>query len=260
MPEPVRDRHDLHAYIPPAAAADTVPRHLRWRDLQDRASAIRLTLYVGVPLFLLLEALVWRAWRSGQIDVVTAGALAFVGVPLVDGLVLWLWLRVLQGVASGLAATIYGSGGQPALVGFSREESLVIRGQVEAAAEGYARRIAEEPANIEARLRLAALQAGPLGRPDDARATYHEARRLAGPSLAYEIAISTALLELFRREGDRAATKAELARHARLLPDTPSGRSALERLRAMTREDAADEYTPDARQPGEAPSAGGDAP
>lgn len=238
MTDELRDRDDLHAYLPPPAAAEAPARRLRWRDAQDRIIAMRFGVYVGVPLFLLLEVLVGRAERAGRIGTATALLLSLVVVPCLSGAVIWLWVRVLQGLSAGLVDTISGARGQPPTTGFSREESLVIRGQVQAAAEAYALRIAEDPANIEARLRLAALQAGPLAQLDEARATYVAARAAIAPSLTYEAAISAALLELFRRQGDRAATKAELARHARLLPDTPSGRSALERLRAMTREDA----------------------
>lgn len=247
----LRDRDDLRAYLPPTTADGTPPRQRRRRDLQDSMVAIRLTFYVGVPLFLLLESLVLQAWRADRIGTPAALALGFVAVPGIVALALYIWLRILDGMSSGLVNTISGATGQPALVGFSREESLVIRGQLDEAAAAYAARIAAEPTNIEARLRLAALQAGPLARPDDARATYLAARAAAAPSLAYETAISAALLELFRRQGDRTATKAELARHARLLPDTPSGRSALTRLRAMAREDAETPLGDDAR-PGDA--------
>lgn len=177
MPDELRDRDDLHAYLPPTA--DAPERRVRWRDAQDRIIAMRFGFYVGVPLFLLLEVLVARAQTAGRIGQPVALLLSLVVVPGVAGAAVRLWVRVLQGVSAGLVDTLTGARGQPATTGFSREEALVMRGQVEAAADACLLRVAEEPTNIDARLRLAALQAGPLEQLDEARATYLAARAAA---------------------------------------------------------------------------------
>jgi hypothetical protein len=116
--------------------------------------------------------------------------------------------------------------------GYSAVETLVVRGQVTAAAEAYRER-AQHPADrVEATVRRAALLAGPLGQPETALVEL-EALRRSRLSAADDLRVGTALVDLYdRRLGEPGRAMAELRR----LIDRHSGDRSVRRLRHVLAE------------------------
>ena len=129
---------------------------------------------------------------------------------------------------------VHATGNLPPAPSYSLQESLVARGRLAEAVESYQAHIAEKPGDLDARLALAALLAGPLGDRAAAERLYLEVRALS-PAPRHERAIGNALIDLYHATGQRGRELAELARFADRFRGTREGdraRTALIRIKA----------------------------
>lgn len=176
--------------------------------------AVALALSGIAPRALLLVGLFWSIY--GFIVGLTSGILE----PAIEGV-----FHVLANV--GLVRV----GG-----GYSSIETLVVRGEIAAAAEAYRARAQNRADRVEATVRRAALLGGPLGQPETALVELEGLRRERLPP-ADDLRIGVALVDLHdRRLGDPGRAMAELRR----LIDRHPGDRSVRRLRHALAELKAD--------------------
>jgi thioredoxin-like negative regulator of GroEL len=161
----------------------------------------------------------------GMLGVVLAGA-------LVGALIGLLVLLVSSLAARGVVRMLTASAGIPQGASFAYQESLVVRGRFEEAADAYRAHLVDHPADHDARLALAALSAGHLGDPAAAERLYLEVRA-AQPSDRQEWVVAQALIELYHATGQRGHEMAELSRVAARYPGTAQGAAAKRVLMEM---------------------------
>ena len=137
--------------------------------------------------------------------------------------------------------------------GYSAIETLVVRGEIAAAAEAYRER-AQSPADrVEATVRRAALLAGPLAQPETALVELEGLRR-SSLSAADDLRVGVALVDLYdRRLGDPGRAMAELRR---LIDRYPGAVASARRLRRALAELKAEQLAPCDPPHSEALSAG----
>jgi hypothetical protein len=159
----------------------------------------------------------------------TIGLAGFVGV-LLGGVLLGLLVGLAMygaiGVAaSGLIRMVTGAGNLTPAPSFSYQESLVMRGKHQEAADAYAEHLASHPVDHDARLALAELLAGTLARPADAEREYLVVRS-GGATGKQELVASQALIDLYAATGQRGKHLAELARFSERYRGTVDGAAA----------------------------------
>jgi hypothetical protein len=222
----------------------------------DRPGTYLAGLRLPDPLHQLLQSALERA--HGPTDEplrlvrITAGVLLFFGTILavalalsgiaprallligafwaIYGFIVGLTTGVLEPVIEGLAHVMANFGLVRVGGGYSAIETLVVRGQLEAAAEAYLERARRPGDRVEATVRRAALLAGPMGQPETALVELEGLRR-AGLSPADDLRVGAALVDLFeRRLGDPGRAMVELRR---LIDSYPDHRSARRLRRAL---------------------------
>lgn len=134
--------------------------------------------------------------------------------------------RAIVGGAGGIVRQIYDPHGRgtPSRSGYSRPESLAVRGRFEEAIAAYGAAATEEPGDPEPWLRIARIEAADLGRPRRALEALRAARVLVAAESPTAMLIAREIAELYLgdlHEPTRAMP--ELARLARAFPDTPTG-------------------------------------
>jgi hypothetical protein len=115
---------------------------------------------------------------------------------------------------------------------YSEQESLIVRGQFAEAADSFTAILADDPGNIDARMRLAALLERECNDPAAAEQCYRVVRRLT-PTPEQDWAASNALIELHQRTGESGKLRIELQRIARQYRALPIGGEATRRLEAL---------------------------
>jgi hypothetical protein len=150
-------------------------------------------------------------------------AFALIG-PLwaVYGLVAGLATGVLEPALDALIGILGDVGLRRAGGGYSAIETLIARGELTAAAEGYRERARNPLERTEATLRHAALLAGPLAQPETAVVELDNLRH--GPlSSRDEFRIGLALVELYRDQvGEPGRAMGELRRLIDRYPGDPA--------------------------------------
>ncbi|MGE0439097.1 MAG: tetratricopeptide repeat protein [Gemmatimonadales bacterium] len=214
----------------------------RLRDTDSAERSFQLRVYAAtVPLSLLAAIGVIVLQRSRGLlppGAATWVLLAGLVVGIVSGtLVLWATGRISQ----GFVAVLLGAGNLPPAPSFSLQDSLVMRGRPDEAAEAYRRHLAANPGDHDARLALAAVLDRHLADPDGAAAVLGEIRRLAPDDDRLEWRVSQELIDLYRRVGNRGRLMAELARFADRRAGTRPGEAARAELRRMKAEASAGE-------------------
>jgi hypothetical protein len=141
--------------------------------------------------------------------------------------------------AIDFAAQAFSSVGLNRVVGYSAIETMVARGQYEAAAEAYRERAQERRGRVEATLRRAALLAGPLAVPAGAVAELRKLRQDMGKRLtaADDVRIGLALADLHEFSlKDPGWAMAELRRLIDLYPHSRRVRQMRSILAALKTE------------------------
>lgn len=127
---------------------------------------------------------------------------------------------------------------------YSLQESMAIRGDVAGAIASYEEIIAQDPMDVEARIRAAELYAARGGNPRRAAEYLIEARKVPGIPAARDLYISNRLVDLFRgplNEPGRALV--ELRRLVQLHPtsrDAQFARDAIAKMKVESVKDTRD--------------------
>lgn len=200
-------------------------------DVGDRVDRWRATLILGLAVFA-FETILFGA-----------GALPSSIQPIVTVLTFPLVYYAGHGVArlahhsaAGFFRTLFSAGGESHTHEYSEQDSLVISGRIDDAIASYHRYIANTPADLDARLRLAALLAKEGNDGVAAESMYLEVRVL-GPSRRQDAVLSNGLIDLYRARGAREQLKAELALFARRYAGSAEGNHARDYLRQLAQEE-----------------------
>ena len=208
-------------------------RPLRDIDSVERSMAIRIAVLAGMPVLFLL-VVVERVGFVGSHVSVWWLIIVDLAIATVIVVLLWGFVRQAGAVTNSL---LMPSGTQPVRE-YSEADTLIARGEFAEAVNFYRSFIVAFPEDLDARLRLGALLAGPCADPAAAERCFLETRAMV-PSPDQERVVGNALIDLYRSAGRRPELKAELARFARLNHPTRAGALARRHLQRLTREDAA---------------------
>jgi hypothetical protein len=197
-------------------------------DAAERSMLTRIAVLAGLPLLLILLMAEWAfahrlLWLLVVPDVVVVSAIV---------LLLWGTIRGAGGITGGLLMP----SGTPHGRQYSEQDALVARGDFSAAADSYRAFLVAFPDDLNARLGLGALLAGPLDDAAAAERCFLEIRN-QHPSAEQEQVVGNALIDLYRGSGRRHELKAELARFARLNRRNRVGAMARKHLRELVCED-----------------------
>lgn len=205
----------------------------RWiEDAGERLSLYHAAtwLFVAMTAFGIMVAY-WLMARD-RIGILGAAGVLLLAWMLATGLTALVW--TLSGAASRrLVQAMTGAGNLPPAPSFSFQESLVMRGKFDEAAQAYREHLERAPDDFHARLALAALWRDHLKDPALAEKLYLEARGRRPPP-GFDFAIGNALIDLYHRTGQRGRELAELARFAERFRGTPEGvraRQAIARIK-----------------------------
>jgi hypothetical protein len=128
------------------------------------------------------------------------------------------------------------SGGERHSREYSEQQALVAAGRITDAVDSFRAHLVAFPDDVEARLRLVALLAGPAAQQEAGERLLLETRGMALSS-RQETVIGNTLIDLYERTGQRHLLKAELARFARLNHGTDAAVHARRHLRQLVEED-----------------------
>lgn len=204
-------------------------------DAFERTQLIRIVVWFAPACLIMLSFLWYFLRRQGMIPawlfvvlLVLTPVLAACGV-----------LAIHHGTSSasiGLVKTLYSAGNIPPPRTYPRQDVLMVRGQYREAAEYFQDHLTIEPADHEARLRLADILEQHLNDPAGAERLYLEVRG-GTPDRGHEIRAANGLIDLYRRQGRRDRLLVELARFADRYRGTPGAEAAARLLRELKAED-----------------------
>ena len=157
------------------------------------------------------------------------------GGAVVGLLVSWAAWSFSGAAAAGFRAFIQPSGAStPYQASYSYEESLAARGDVAGAVEAYERRMAEQPFDVEVRVRAAELLAGEGNDPARAAAVFRELRAIPGVAPERVLYATQRLIDLHRGPlADDGRALVELRRLVETFPRSTAARHAREAIRKM---------------------------
>lgn len=213
------------------------PRRLNDRDSAEQAQLIRTAFWLYPIAVIMLGVLAFWLREQGLISPLAFKVAMVLNIPLAGVVVLGV-NQLVGRAAQGLAQVMTGSGNLRPDPSFSLEDSLIARGQYEAARATLEARIGSGTEDTAVRLRLADLHARVLRNPAEAERWYLEGRKGACDD-RQQAAILNGLIDLYRASGQRGRLMTELARFAATYPDTRAGGAAREELIAMKREQPA---------------------
>lgn len=203
-------------------------------DSADTVFLLTLGLRVGPPVMLILLAVEYFLWGTRFLWFVIPDIAVAALATLVAS---WLLAKFSQGAG---AILFPGGASTPAARQYSEQEALVVRGHFAEAADSYRAIISDDPANIDARLRLGRLLEQECKDPAGAEECY---RRIRGqsPSPQQDWATSNALIDLYQSTGQREKLMAELGRMSRQYAGAKAGADARRRLEELQRTDPTSE-------------------
>ena len=200
-------------------------------DVGDRVDRWRATVIIGLAAFgfetILFQVGALPSSIQPIVSLLTLPLVYFAGHAVA---------RLAHHSAEGFFRALFSAGGEAHTHEYSEQEALVINGRIADAIASYHRHIATTPADLDARLRLAALLATHGNDVVAAEAMYIEVRVL-GPSRRQDVTLSNGLIDLFRAQGAREQLKAELARFARRHAGSVEGNNARQYLRQLAQEE-----------------------
>jgi tetratricopeptide (TPR) repeat protein len=202
---------------------------LRDIDAVERAHLLKIAVWFGPAVFLLLSAAWAKLFASGAIPGWLLAVLIVLDVPLVVLGTLGIHAFTSR-AATGLVHGLYAVGDIPPPKSYPRQDVMIVRGQYREAAEYFRDHLTVEPDDNEARLRLADLLEQHLNDLPGAERLYLEVRGLQ-PSRGEELRAANGLIDLYRKLGNRERLVVELARFRDEYPGTP-GAAAAARLLA----------------------------
>jgi hypothetical protein len=113
----------------------------------------------------------------------------------------------------------------PPAPSFSYQEALIMQGKYGEATDSFRDHLLQHPSDLEARLALAALLAGPATNPAEAEREFL-AVRSGGATARQDLIATEGLIALYASTGQRGRHMAELARFAERFRGTPAGEGA----------------------------------
>jgi tetratricopeptide (TPR) repeat protein len=211
-------------------------------DTGERVARIALLLRIGLPAWLGLIFIHVGLNANGRLSD-RAMYIWLAADPFLAVAIAFAIGTMIERTSRGFVSMVLAGGNIPYAHQYSEQDALIAQGRIDDAVTSFRALIVGSPRDLEARLRLAALLAGPAGRREDAEREFLEVRALA-PSPQQTAVLSNALIDLYRAMGRRDDMMIELRRFARRFPDTRGGQAAadyLDRLRAedVARPDAA---------------------
>jgi tetratricopeptide (TPR) repeat protein len=197
----------------------------------DTVFLLTLALRIAPPVMLILLAVEYYFWGTRFLWFLVPDLAVTALATLIAA---WLLGKVSQGAG----AILFPSGiSTPAPRQYSEQDALVIRGQYAEAADSYRAVIADEPLNVDARLRLGRLLEHECNDATGAEECYRRIRGL-NPSPQQDWETSNALIDLYQSTGQRERLIAELGRMSRQYANTATGKNARRRLDDLNAEDA----------------------
>jgi tetratricopeptide (TPR) repeat protein len=188
------------------------PPRLRDIDAADRAQLMRVVVYFGPACFIILTMLWYFMHEKGWIGGWLFGVLLFANIPLTIAGIVALHRGV--GAASlGLVKTIFAAGDIAPPPTYPRQDVLIVQGKYEEAADWFRDHLRIEPADHEARLRLAHLLETHLQGNEEVERLYLEIRTAQPPADArQQMRATNGLIDLYRKVGRIDRLKVELGR------------------------------------------------
>lgn len=206
---------------------------LRDTDLADRAQLLRVVVFFGPACFVMLS-LAWyfcreKGWISGWLFVV----LLLLNIPITIAGIFAIH-RAVGAASTGLVKTIFAAGDIAPPPTYPRQDVLIVRGQYAEAADCFRDHLQIEPADHEARLRLAWLLEMHLQRYDEAERLYLDIRRARPPARPHHLMrAANGLIDLYRKTGRSDRLMVELARFADRYRGSPLADGAARELREL---------------------------
>ena len=207
---------------------------MRDSDPVDSLLLMRVGLYFGPACFFILTALWTKLLVEGTISTGVFVVLVVANVPITLAGIALIY-RSIAGTATLLANTLTAAGDIPPPPSYPNQDVLIAQGKYAEAAEYFRDHLRVDPADCDARLRLAELCERHLADPGGAEQQYLEARR-GNPDPRRQFAATNALIDLYRRTGRRDRLTVELARFAERYRGTPHGDAAARELKELKAE------------------------
>jgi hypothetical protein len=193
-------------------------------DAAERAELIRIAVWLGPALFVILGAAWARLSFQGSIPGWLLAILIILDLPLIALAILGIHAftnRASRTFVHGL----YAVGDIPPPRSYPRQDVMLVRGQFQEAADYFRDHLTVEPEDNEARLRLADLLEQHLNDFMGAEQLYLEVRG-RHPSRGEEMRAANGLIDLYRKHGNPERLLVELARFRDGYPGTPGADAA----------------------------------
>ena len=185
-------------------------------------------MWFGPPCFIMLSFLWFFLRRQGVIPAWLFVVLLVLTIPFTVLGIFAIHFGTSR-ASVGLVKTIYSAGDIPPPRTYPRQDVMIVRGQFREAAEYFRDHLTVEPADNEARLRLADLLEKHLDDAAAAEQLYLDVRR-RDPDRGHAMRASNGLIDLYRKQGNRDRLKVELARFRDRYPGTPGAEAAVRLL------------------------------
>ena len=206
---------------------------LRDIDAADRAHLLKVAVYFGPACFVMLGMLWYFMLRQHWIPVWLFVALVVFDVPIAIAGIFAIH-RSVGATATGLVKTVFAVGDIAPPRTYPRQDVLIVQGKYAEAADWFRDHIRIEPADHEARLRLAHLLEMHLKGHDEAERLYLEIRNAQPPASARELMrAANGLIDVYRKMGKTGRLKVELARFVDRYRGSPLADGAARELKEL---------------------------
>src|SRR2546430_10000216 len=200
-------------------------------DPIDGLLLMRVGFYFGPACFIILTALWTKLLVEGTISGGVFVLLLAANVPITLAGVKLIY-RSISGSATLLANTLTAAGDIPPPPSYPNQDVLIAQGKYAEAADYFRDHLRVDPADCDARFRLAELCERHLADHAGAEHQYLEARR-GSTDPRRQFAATNALIDLYRRTGRRDRLTVELARFAERDQGRRHGEAAAREVQAM---------------------------
>lgn len=197
---------------------------LRDTDLAERAQLLKIAVWFGPAVFIMLGAAWAELYTEGSIPGWLLAILILLDVPLVVLGILGIHV-VTSRASTTLVHGLYAVANIPPPKSYPRQDVMIVRGQFQEAADYFRDYLRAEPDDNEARLRLADLLESHLDDSFGAEELYLEVRSRQ-PNRGEEMRAANGLIDLYRKHGNRERLIVELARFRDRYPGTPGADAA----------------------------------
>lgn len=197
---------------------------LRDIDTAERAQLLKIAVWFGPAVFVMLSGAWFRLSAQGSISAWVCALLIILNLPLVVLGILAIHV-VTNRASTGLVHGLYAVGDIAPPRSYPRQDVMIVRGQYQEAADYFRDHLTVEPDDNEARLRLADLLEKHLEDLAGAERLYLDVRARQ-PSRGEEMRAANGLIDLYRKQGNRERLLVELARFRDRYPGTPGAEAA----------------------------------